>query len=186
MIGGSVLLVLIVLTTIRNNWHRRPKVEASGGNHQGRAAPGDAAGAGPTMTTPKRVGQAMRSPQTWAPALPRRLYCPPLDSGLSKGEAEDTSPLTAPLASITGGQEPPAAAPCAAAGGCGRLARSKRARLTGIRRVNPTDPPIRQFSWMTGLLPYIGHGQLYQQFDFKQPLTKGKNLQLGAVIVRSF
>ncbi|HMC11533.1 MAG TPA: DUF1559 domain-containing protein, partial [Pirellulaceae bacterium] len=60
------------------------------------------------------------------------------------------------------------------------------ARLSGIRRVNATDPPMAHFSWMTGLLPFLGHGQLYQQFDFQKPLTQGKNLQLGRTIVPEF
>jgi hypothetical protein len=60
------------------------------------------------------------------------------------------------------------------------------AKLSGIRRVDVKDTSIAGFSWMTSLLPFIGQGQLHQQFDFEKPLTKGKNLQLGGTLVPEF
>jgi hypothetical protein len=58
--------------------------------------------------------------------------------------------------------------------------------LTGIRRVSATDTATTSFSWLTGLLPYIGHGQVHQRFDFTQPMTKGRNLELGGTLIPEF
>jgi hypothetical protein len=57
--------------------------------------------------------------------------------------------------------------------------------LSGIRRVNSTDPPIANYSWMTSLLPFLGHKQLYDQFDFQKPIS-GRNLQLGGQLIPAF
>jgi hypothetical protein len=60
------------------------------------------------------------------------------------------------------------------------------ARHTGIRRVNLTEPSLAQYSWLTGLLPFLGHQGLYEQFDFNKSLTEGKNIQLGGTLVPEF
>ena len=60
------------------------------------------------------------------------------------------------------------------------------AKLTGIRRVGAIDSATANFSWMTGLLPFLGHGQTYERIDFSQSLTKGANLQVGGVIIPEF
>jgi hypothetical protein len=48
------------------------------------------------------------------------------------------------------------------------------------------DPPLAQFSWLTSLLPFLGHQNLYEQFDFNKSFTDGKNLQVGNTIVPEF
>jgi hypothetical protein len=58
-------------------------------------------------------------------------------------------------------------------------------RLAGIRRMNSTDPPLAHFSWLTGVLPFLGHKTLYDQFDFQKEI-QGKNLQLGGYLVPEF
>jgi hypothetical protein len=60
------------------------------------------------------------------------------------------------------------------------------ARHSGVRRANMIDPPLAQFSWLTSLLPFLGHQNLYEQFDFNKSFTDGKNLQLGGTIVPEF
>jgi hypothetical protein len=57
---------------------------------------------------------------------------------------------------------------------------------SGIRRANATDPALAQFSWLTSLLPFLGHQGLYERFDFSKSLTDGKNVQLGGTIVPEF
>jgi hypothetical protein len=59
-------------------------------------------------------------------------------------------------------------------------------KVAPIPRAKPDDPPTSQFSWLTGLLPFLGHKELYDKFDFKQPLTKGQNLQLGGTLIPEF
>jgi len=60
-------------------------------------------------------------------------------------------------------------------------------QLSGLRpRLDPTDAQTERFSWLTALLPFVGQGKVYEQFDFKQPMTKGKNLQLGGVLIPEY
>jgi Protein of unknown function (DUF1559) len=184
-IGGSVLLVLVLVTTIVNNWHRAPKVE-----HIAKfvkEAPKFLAP--PAAPEEERPGPAETDNSATAaqPIVkgPQVAVLPKTPSLADEPDPFDS--VTAPQALVTNKPEPPAASAVA------RLPRGVEdwyaqpgARLSGIRRVNPTDPPIAHFSWMTGLLPFLGHGSLYQQFDFKQPLTKGKNLQLAGMLVPEF
>ena len=59
-------------------------------------------------------------------------------------------------------------------------------KIKPIPRVKPDDPATTQYSWLTALLPFLGRMELYEQFDFKEPLTKGKNLQPAATVVPEF
>jgi hypothetical protein len=60
------------------------------------------------------------------------------------------------------------------------------ARLSGIRRVGPALPPTAHFSWLTGVLPFLEHGETYAKINFSQPLTDEANLRAGATIVPQF
>jgi len=192
-VGGGILLVLIVVTTIVEYWPRR--LDVVKGEHVSTLV--DAARSKlappPQSTAESRSGSGNVAT---APAAPPAVTLSPL-VGLptsgdlpSEGEKDADNPFAAapgPRASAKN------SSPAPAASALEHLPRGVEdwysqpgARLTGIRRVNQTDPPIAHFSWLTGLLPFVGHGLLYQQFDFKQSLTKGKNLQLGAVIVPEF
>jgi hypothetical protein len=60
-------------------------------------------------------------------------------------------------------------------------------KLSGLLpRLDPTDSQTERFSWLTTLLPFVGQGQVYEQFDFKLPMTKGKNLQLGGILIPEY
>jgi hypothetical protein len=59
-------------------------------------------------------------------------------------------------------------------------------KLTGIRRVNASDPPVSQFSWLTGLLPFLGHQKVYERFDFQAKLSENRNIQVGATLIPEF
>lgn len=59
-------------------------------------------------------------------------------------------------------------------------------RRAGLRRVGTAGVPYAHYSWMCQLLPYVGHEDLYNQFDFSKPLIDDKNLQLTGVIVPEF
>jgi hypothetical protein len=52
--------------------------------------------------------------------------------------------------------------------------------------VNSTDPPLAHFSWLTSLLPFLGHQKIYERFDFQQSLDENRNLQIGATIIPEF
>ena len=59
-------------------------------------------------------------------------------------------------------------------------------RLLGIRRVGTISNPAAHFSWMTGLLPYLDHQDVYDRIDFNQPVTSRVNLQAGGTKIPEF
>jgi hypothetical protein len=59
-------------------------------------------------------------------------------------------------------------------------------RLRGIHRVGDSELPSAHFSWMTGLLPFLGHQKEYDRLDFKKELLTSTNLPVGATVVRAF
>jgi DNA-directed RNA polymerase subunit RPC12/RpoP len=61
-----------------------------------------------------------------------------------------------------------------------------KAKLASTRRADPTLPPTAHFSWLTGLLPFLGHQKLYDQFDFQQTLTEKRNVAIGAELIPEF
>jgi hypothetical protein len=190
-VGGSILAILIVVTTIIQWWPRNlevPKAEHISkfvAAARSKLAPPPPQPEAPPPAANGATSVVGESPKvTMSPLAGLPVGTPPADGT----KAETPFDLTnGPRAIVTGGPQVPAASALT------RLPRGvedwhaqSAARLAGIRRVNPTDPPIAHFSWMTGLLPFLGHQQLYQRFDFQQPPTHGRNLQLGAVIVPEF
>jgi hypothetical protein len=47
-------------------------------------------------------------------------------------------------------------------------------------------PPTAHFSWLTSLLPFLGHQKLYDQFDFERSLTEKRNVVVGAALIPEF
>ncbi len=45
---------------------------------------------------------------------------------------------------------------------------------------------ILQYSWMTQLLPHLGHQELYDKFDFNQPWTRDPNLKYTRTVIPQF
>jgi hypothetical protein len=60
------------------------------------------------------------------------------------------------------------------------------AQLLGIRRVGTITSPGAHFSWMTGLLPYLDHKQVYDRIDFSKPVTSATNLTVGTTVIPEF
>jgi hypothetical protein len=56
----------------------------------------------------------------------------------------------------------------------------------GVRRVGTAGMPTSHYSWKCGLLPYLGHQDLYDKFDFSRPWMDDRNLQLAGEIVPEF
>jgi hypothetical protein len=61
-----------------------------------------------------------------------------------------------------------------------------KGKLASVRKADPTDPPTAHFSWLTGLLPFLGHQKLYDQFDFERSLTEKRNVVVGAALIPEF
>jgi hypothetical protein len=45
----------------------------------------------------------------------------------------------------------------------------------GLARVKPHEPPSSQYSWMVGLLPHLGHQDVFDGFNFKEPWYAPRN-----------
>ena len=58
--------------------------------------------------------------------------------------------------------------------------------FTGIRRVGDVEVTQAHYSWMVELLPFLGHDQLYNKFDFSKPSLDRVNLQLAGAHIPQF
>jgi DNA-directed RNA polymerase subunit RPC12/RpoP len=193
IVGGSVLLLVIVVTTVINHWRhppRLPKAEriaalvAAVPRLIPTVSDDDAASHLPNSNSAGAEGEnPARGSQSLDELLSNRAApVSAADDSAIPFEAVTPRAIVVPAASSS--NERPAVARLPE--GVQDWYAQPGGRLSGIRRVNATDPPIAHFSWLTGLLPFLGHGQLYQQFDFQKPLTQGKNLQLGGVLIPEF
>lgn len=59
-------------------------------------------------------------------------------------------------------------------------------RRTGIQRAGDSEVPYGHFSWMTQLLPFIGHQKEYDQINFSQALSDRQNIVVGATVIPAF
>ena len=59
-------------------------------------------------------------------------------------------------------------------------------KLAGIKRVGPSQTPTAHFSWMTGLLPFLGHGATFDRLQFSQSPISEPNLQAGGTVIPEF
>jgi hypothetical protein len=196
IVGGSVLLLVMVVTTIANNWHRRPTLPkpeqiaalVAAAVPKPPPVPPATDSSPPSLTNEFTgvTGESVSRGSVAADLFP--------SGARPMAAARDDSPQattsfnpSAPRAIVTPGSQVSTAPTIARLpDGVQDWYAQPGARHTGTRAVDPSDPPIAHYSWLTELLPFLGHGQLYQQFDFKQPLTAGKNLQLARVLVPEF
>ncbi|MEO8497264.1 MAG: DUF1559 domain-containing protein [Planctomycetota bacterium] len=59
--------------------------------------------------------------------------------------------------------------------------------LTGIRRISGDNLAVyAHYSWMTELLPHLGHQATYDKFDFSESWLDDKNLQLSGELIPQF
>src|SRR5262245_28159248 len=187
ILGGGVLLLVvfaIVLTTV--NFLRRGGDVADSGVATTPAEdqpPSTAAPASPSASLPpsSASGSGSRPPE-----VPPPTSTPPTKTASEPQPDLPFPPVQPQRANVTAKSAPaastssPAALPDAA-----QQWHNQSSTLSGIRRVNASDPPIAHFSWLTSLLPFLGHKQLYDQFDFQKPID-GKNLQLGGALIPEF
>ncbi len=164
--AGAVLLVLVIATiSILNAMRPQPEIA-------------ETKPAVPTVAPPKPAANPSSSQPSSTGGPPS---APP--SALPPAPAE--SPTEVPVVPITSEKLPPVA--------IGKLPTGVQEwysrpgdKLTGIRRVNATDPPMAQFSWQTGLLPFLGHQNVYERFNFQVKLTENPNIQVGATLIPEF
>lgn len=59
-------------------------------------------------------------------------------------------------------------------------------RLRGITRVGDSEVSYAHYSWMTHLLPFLGHQKEYDRIDFSKPMTDDRNIQVGGEVIPAF
>ncbi|HET6882137.1 MAG TPA: DUF1559 domain-containing protein [Pirellulales bacterium] len=156
-----------------------PQVVSSGTNPAGgipNATPGnDTQGNSPTVTG----GQA--SPATSAPNIASATTA----TG-TPAESPDDNPFAPAQPNATGGR-----ANAVRRGNVPALAaainqwRSQGMALAGAKRLDD-KPVLAGYSWMTYLLPYLGHQDVYDQFDFTQGWHEKANLPLACEEIPAF
>src|SRR5262245_1581872 len=199
--GGVVLLVIVItITSIRSYLHDRRAVDQP---------PPVAAAPAPALP-PKPAPQPAPAPQqqrapaaapapppptpTPRPAAPVGPVPPVADSAATNDSASARANVASSAADrnipavtvLAGSASPDGAAVARLPEGVQAWYEQPGMRLSGIRRVGASDSPTGNFSWMTGLLPFLGYGQVYGQIDFSQSLTKNSNLQVGGTIIPEF
>jgi len=187
VVGGSILAVLIVVTTIIEYWPRHLEVPKA--EHISKFV----AAARSKLLRRRHSRMLRRRPEaneaTGGAGERSSVAASPIiglraGSRLSLDDTRDENNAidmtTGPRAIVRSGPQPPATSALE------RLPRGVEdwyaqpgARLAGIRRVNPTDPPIAHFSWMTGYCRFSVTDKFIKQFDFHQPLTKAGTCSWG-------
>ena len=164
--GAGLLAIVMIVTTILNYMRE-----------------GEVAPAAPTVAS----APAIKPPPTPVPSTSSSSLPAATPSPEATTTPSSASSSTEPAASVTTSEKSSSSA------GIERLPSGLKdwyaqpaEKLKPIPRAKPDDPATTQFSWLTGLLPFIGRMDLYEKFDFKEKLTKGKNLQLAATQVPEF
>ena len=61
-----------------------------------------------------------------------------------------------------------------------------RFRRRGILKVGDAETKYGHYSWMTQLLPFLGHQKEYDRINFNQGLFDGDNIEVGASVIPAF
>jgi hypothetical protein len=58
--------------------------------------------------------------------------------------------------------------------------------LTGILNPAKDDPPVAHLSWLTGLLPYLGYQEKFNELKLSESLTHAANLEVAETVIPEF
>lgn len=61
-----------------------------------------------------------------------------------------------------------------------------RFRRRGIVKVGDAETTYGHYSWMTQLLPFLGHQKEYDRINFNEGLFDGDNIEVGASVIPAF
>jgi hypothetical protein len=178
ILGGGVLVLVVLAIIISTVQYIRTKPQAADSNSPAaqshkeatsRALPGKSGGSSTASALAVRVGRGLPPPPS-APVPDAAVA----DATTAAGES--TAKRTS-VKSASDGGVPLAHLPEAA-----QEWYTQDGPLTGLHGAPESETAVGRFSWLTQLLPYLGHKQLYDQFDFQKPI-EGKNLAAGAALV---
>lgn len=174
-IGGIGLLLLLVMVTIIVLGSSRRVEQAAK-----KAVPADTSRPPPPVIAPPRRTSPFSSSSSSPPPAPRTAPAKSADhetgdsdtTGFGQPSGTKARPLEHSITSL----------PAALTTWHDRPSRS----LTGILNPGSDEHPIAHLSWMTGLLPYLGHQREYQRLKLDQPLTDEANLEVAEIVIPEF
>lgn len=97
-----------------------------------------------------------------------------------------TLSATESLPGETTGTAPVQSKPGGFAGGVQTWYGQSSGELKGVRRAGDGEMIFSHYSWLTSVLPHLGHQKLYDDFNFSASWMDDENLQLSGVIVPEF
>jgi uncharacterized protein DUF1559 len=183
ILGGGVLVLIVLAIIISTVKYVRTKPQAADSNvpaaqaHKeatSRAAPGKSGGSSTSSAASVRVGRGLPPPPS--AAAPDAAVA---EANTTTAAGESTVKRTSVKAASDGG------VPLARMPDAVQEWYTQDGPLTGLHGAPKSETAVGRFSWLTALLPYLGHQQLYHQFDFQKPI-EGKNLAAGAALVPEF
>jgi hypothetical protein len=172
-IGGVGLLLLLVMVTIVALGSRGERQQAAKPNETT-----DKTGPSPPVITPPRRTSpfSKTGPIAPPPAAPEKPSgennAGSDESGFGQPSGTKARPTDRSITSL----------PTALTTWHDRPSRS----LTGILNPQSSEHTIAHLSWMTGLLPYLGHQREYERLKLDQPLTDEANLEVAEVVIPEF
>jgi hypothetical protein len=151
-----------------------PNTGGVAGTTPGSATPGGA----PAGASPMTAGSVTMGPMPGGP----------LGAGSSQGiGGSGATNSGSTKGSNSEDPDPPASRPAGKALGTGLVQwHSSGGKLVGTRMVGEGDNLQAHYSWMTQILPFIGHDEEFKKFDFTKPRYDKVNLQNGAMIIPEF
>ncbi|OYV84964.1 MAG: hypothetical protein B7Z73_14470 [Planctomycetia bacterium 21-64-5] len=129
---------------------------------------------GSVVTGPAVTGSVTAGPATTVPdAMPAGTSAP--GSSATPSVTQGDAPSTAALAS---GDMPALAA-------AANQWRLQGGKLAGVKRFQEKSV-VAGYSWMIHLLPYLGHSDLYNRFDFNKGWHEEANVELTCQVIPAF
>jgi hypothetical protein len=177
VLGGSALLLVIAAVVLAIAFSSPPQV-AQGPNPAGEPS-------APTLAGPATPPAPPAVPPSPAAPAPVPTLPPPAPAEIPRSQQSPTSVRPAGSAfqeaTIAGGQRitflPPAV-------------NSWHTDGTGLRRgvvrVGDAETLYAHFSWMTQLLPFLGHQKEYNRINFREELLTENNLEVGTEVIPAF
>jgi hypothetical protein len=161
-VGAVALLVTAIIVTSLVNWIVRPSAEPK---------------LLPTANVPRKESPQAQKKRSTTPPKAVATPPPPPSAENAAAKAPETTPADSP-GETTAVARLPAAAQA--------WHQQPGANLAGLRRAGPSETPAAHFSWLTSLLPFLGHTKTYERIDFSQSVTKGNNLHVGCTVIPEF
>ncbi|MEX2174080.1 MAG: DUF1559 domain-containing protein [Pirellulaceae bacterium] len=185
--GGGVVVLLLLAMIVTSSFGGRKRVAIT---PEPKPAPALRPALKGGATAPSAPAPAPVIPPPPAAPLPAPPLPAPPVAPTASPESKAAAPQNSlsPFGSKTGGgfQEvegvPLARLPAALQAWHGQPG----VKLSGLNPAGPEGNPVAHLSWMTELLPFLGHDAIYHKLDRSKPLSEATNFEVGAEVIAEF